>query len=95
MDSGAESGPVPSLTPELLAELQAGLLDDVTAAAVRRLVRADPQAARLLAGLDAARRAVAGLADPDHPDADAPEVPTEVTARITAALRRAADGPPR
>ncbi|MGE2835488.1 hypothetical protein [Mycobacterium sp. SMC-4] len=84
MDSGAVPDPVAPPTPELLADLQAGLLDDVTAAHVRRMVRADPHAAHTLAGLDAARRAVADLAADEAPD-----VPAEVVARVAAALRRA------
>lgn len=35
----------PALTVELLADLQAGLLDDETAAQVRRRIRTDPEAA--------------------------------------------------
>lgn len=78
---GSDLEPV---TPELLADLQAGLLDDDTAAAVRRKVRADPDAARTLAALDSVRRELSRLgSDPGS----APEVPAEVTARIGAALR--------
>ncbi|MHC9292468.1 hypothetical protein ACRCUN_08345 [Mycobacterium sp. LTG2003] len=82
--------PVPSggLTPDLLAELQAGLLDDATAAQVRQRVRTDPEAAAMLAALDRVRRDVAALG---HDDASAPPVPPEVSARVVAALR-AADG---
>lgn len=86
MDSDA--GPRPD--PELLAELQAGLLDDATAADLRRRVRTDPEAARTLAALDAVRSELAHLgADADS----APAVPLAVTARMTAALR-AAPPPP-
>ncbi|MDH6195623.1 hypothetical protein M2272_002263 [Mycobacterium frederiksbergense] len=74
-------GPIPA---ELLADLQAGLLDDATAARVRLRVRTDPQAAATLAALDQVRRDLAELGQ----DADsAPPVPAEVTARITEVLR--------
>lgn len=86
MDSATGSDPALPLTPEVLADLQAGLLDDATAAHIRRRVRADPHAAELLAGLDAARRAVADLGA-----ADAPDVPAEVVERIGRALRHATD----
>lgn len=82
---------VDPITPELLSDLQAGLLDDATAARVRRQVRADPDAARALAALDTVRRELARLRTDD---ASAPEVPADVTARIGAALR-AAEPPPR
>ena len=42
MDNNGGHEPVP-ITPELLADLQAGLLDDDTAAALRQRVRVDPQ----------------------------------------------------
>ena len=80
-DAGREPGPI---TPELLADLQAGLLDDASAAALRQRVRTDPEAAAMLAALDQVRRDLAGLgAD----ESSAPAVPAEVTARIGAALR--------
>src|SRR6202051_3744135 len=76
----------PPLTVELLADLQAGLLDDEAAARVRRQVRADPQAEGALRALHQVRHDVAALdADP----ASAPEVPAEVTARISETLRSA------
>ena len=88
MRSGAgtdqpRDGPV---TPELLADLQAGLLDDATAARLRHRVRTDPGVARRLAELESVRREVARLGT--HPES-APDVPTELTARIGAALRDA------
>ncbi|OMC34141.1 hypothetical protein A5740_10935 [Mycobacterium sp. GA-1841] len=84
-------GPIPA---ELLADLQAGLLDDATAAQVRRRVRTDPQAGpearAILSALDRVRRDVRALgADP----ASAPPVPEDVSARLSEALR-AAPGPP-
>src|SRR5215213_923745 len=81
MDSGAgDDGP---LTPDLLADLQAGLLDDATAARLRQRIRAEPQAAHMLAGLDRVRRDLADLA---ADESSAPGVPPAVTARIGAAL---------
>lgn len=78
--------PDPPLTVELLADLQAGTLDDEAAARVRRQVRADPQAAGVFAALNRVRREVAAVgADP----AAAPDPPPQVAARITAALRSA------
>ena len=96
MDSGtghgAGSSPEPELhvTPELLADLQAGLLDDATAARVRRHARSDLEAARTLAELDAVR---SGLAHLGSDERSAPEVPAAITARVGAALRAAP--PPR
>jgi hypothetical protein len=92
--SGAEDDPAdqadradgsadPPLTVELLADLQAGLLDDDDAARVRRQVRADPAAERTLRALNQVRRDVAALgAD----SASAPDAPPPVVARIAAAL---------
>ena len=91
MDSGAgprpDSSPDPDplqLTPELLADLQAGLLDDAAAARVRTRARNDPEAARVVAGLDAVRRELAHLGADEQ---SAPAVPAPVTARVGAALR--------
>lgn len=82
-DAGAE----PPLTIELLADLQAGLLNDEAAARVRRLVRTDPHAEGVLRALNRVRRDVAAAgADP----ASAPDVPPEVTAGVSAALTAAA-----
>jgi hypothetical protein len=79
-------GADPALTVELLADLQAGLLDDDTAARVRRQVRADPDAAAVLRALNRVRSDVAAVgADP----ASAPDTPPAVAARISAALRSA------
>ncbi|MEE2851276.1 MAG: hypothetical protein VX424_01295 [Actinomycetota bacterium] len=74
------------LTVELLADLQAGLLDDETAARLRSQVRADPQAAAVLGALNRVRNDVAAVgAD----QGSAPDPPPRVTARIAAALRSA------
>lgn len=85
--------PVPSdgVSPDLLAELQAGLLDDATAAGLRQRVRTDADAAAMLAALDRVRRDVAALGDDA---ASAPAVPPGVSERLIAALRTA-DGPGR
>ena len=80
------AGTDPPLTVELLADLQAGLLDDEAAARVRRRVRADPAAQGVLRALNDVRTDVAAVgADP----ASAPDVPSAVTARISSALRSA------
>lgn len=91
MDSGAAGpDPVPpatcEVTAELLADLQAGLLDDATAARVRRIVRTDPHAAQTLAALQAVR---SDLADLGTDARSAPTAPADVIARIGAALRDA------
>src|SRR5712671_764799 len=84
-DHGA-AGADPPLTVERLADLQAGLLDDETAARVRRQVRADPEAETVLRALNRVRRDVAAVgADPTS----APDAPPEVIARITEALTSA------
>jgi hypothetical protein len=75
-------GPVPV---ELLADLQAGLLDDHTAACLRRRARTDAEVAARLAALDRVRR---DLADLGRDAASAPGLPPDLTARIGAALRR-------
>ncbi|BBY39847.1 anti-sigma-M factor RsmA [Mycobacterium mantenii] len=83
-DRSAESEP--ALTVHLLADLQAGILDDESAARVRRQVRADPQAAGVLGALNQVRHDVAAVgAD----SGAAPDPPPEVAARISAALRSA------
>ena len=78
-----------AVTPELLADMQAGLLDDATAAALRQRVRTDPAAADMLAALDRVR---GDLADLGADRATAPDVPEAVTTRVGAALHAA--GPP-
>ncbi|MDV3123400.1 hypothetical protein M1247_00605 [Mycobacterium sp. 21AC1] len=82
--------PVPPdgpISPELLADLQAGLLDDAAATRLRHRVRSDPDAAATLAALDRVRRDLAALGA-DHESA--PQVPPEAAARIGATLRAAA-----
>ncbi|MEK0736652.1 hypothetical protein OSH86_16470, partial [Mycobacterium ulcerans] len=79
----------PALTVELLADLQAGLLDDETAAQVRRRIRTDPEAAATLEALQRVRRDVAqagtdtsGLGDPP------PHLPTRITDAVRSATSR-------
>ncbi|WP_297700471.1 hypothetical protein [Mycobacterium sp.] len=93
MDAAANDGAdhrnaesAPPLTVELLADLQAGVLDDEAAARVRRQVRADPRAAGVLDALNKVRRDVA--ADGADPTS-APDPPPQVSARVAAALRAA------
>lgn len=74
-NSGGDDVP---LTVELLADLQAGLLDDATAAQVRRRVRADPDATAVLRALNRVRGDVAALATDTG---SAPDPPPEVAAR--------------
>lgn len=84
-----ESDANPPLTVELLADLQAGLLDDAAAADIRRRVRTDPAAAAILRALQQVRQDVATAGtDPNS----APEPPADVTANIATALRAAAAG---
>lgn len=77
---GGES-PDPS-TLQLIADYHAGLLTDEDAAAVRRRVAADPDAARALTALESARQDVTALGS-----TPAEEPPAEATERVTAALR--------
>ncbi|OBK50822.1 hypothetical protein [Mycobacterium sp. 1081908.1] len=85
-DETADGAADPPLTVELLADLQAGLLDDDSAARLRQRVRDDPDAEKILRALNQVRCDVATLgADP----ASAPEVPPDVAARISAALASA------
>jgi hypothetical protein len=81
--AGHEAEPI---TLELLADLQAGLLDDDAAAALRQRIRTDERAAEMLAALDRVRR---DLADLGTDDASASDVPAELTARVGAALQAA------
>ncbi len=78
-----------SVSLEQLADLQAGLLDDATAARLRRRIRDDPALARRYAELEQVRRDLHDLAD----DATASDLPAEATARIGSALRDAGPGP--
>jgi hypothetical protein len=82
MDDDGRDDPPP--TVEALADLQAGLLDDNTAARLRKKVRADPDARQTMSALDRVRREVADLgSDPSS----APGVDPAAVDRIGAALR--------
>lgn len=83
-------GPDRPLTVELLAELQAGALDDDTAAQVRKQVREDPAAADVLRALNRVRRDVAALADDPG---SAPDPPPYLSDKITEAVRAAGPHP--
>jgi len=78
-----------SVSLELLADLQAGLLDDATAARLRRRIRDDPALARRYAALEQVRRDVHDLAD----DPTATDLPADATARIGSALRNPGSKP--
>ena len=72
MDDGAGQPNPRPITPELLADLQAGLLDDATAAALRQRIRTDPTPHDMLAALDRVRRDLADLGADDASAADVP-----------------------
>ena len=78
------AGGDPPLTVEALADLQAGLLDDDTAARMRRQVRDDPEARQKMDALNRVRRDIANLGTDA---ASAPDVAPEVVDRIAATLR--------
>jgi hypothetical protein len=69
-----EAGADPPLTVDLLADLQAGLLDDEAAARVRSRVRADPEAEDILWALNRVRKDLGdlGTAADDPNPASAP-----------------------
>lgn len=74
----------PPLTVESLADLQAGLLDDDTAARLRKKVRTDPEAQQTMDALNRVRRDVVALGT----DAtSAPDVAADVVDGIAATLR--------
>ena len=83
------AGADPPLTVEVLADLQAGLLDDDAAARVRRQIRADPEAGWLLRALNQVRRDVAGVGADPTSALEGPDAPPELIARISAVLRSA------
>jgi hypothetical protein len=74
----------PPLTVEDLADLQAGLLDDDTAARMRKQVRADPDARQTMDALNRVRHDIAKLGTDA---ASAPDVAPEVVDGIAATLR--------
>jgi len=82
MDDDAATDPPP--TVDALADLQAGLLDDNTAARLRKTVRADPVAQQNMDALNRVRREVAELgAEPST----APDVDADTVNRIGRTLR--------
>jgi hypothetical protein len=82
MDDDGRDDPPP--TVEALADLQAGLLDDDTAARLRKLVRADADVRQTMDALNRVRREVAAVSsDPSS----APEVDSAAVDRVGAALR--------
>jgi hypothetical protein len=81
-----DAGPDPPLTVELLADLQAGLLDDDAAAGLRKRVREDPDAQQTMHALNRVRRDVAAVGTDRS---SAPDVAPAVIDRIGAALRAA------
>ena len=83
-DDSDDAGADPPLTVEALADLQAGLLDDDTAARLRKQVRADPDAQQTMDALNRVRRDIAALGT----DASsAPDVAPGVVDGVAAALR--------
>jgi hypothetical protein len=87
-DASDCQGADPPLTADVLADLQAGLLDDGAAARVRRQVRADPEAQRILRALNQVRRDIAAAGADPATGFEAAEVPPEVPARGGAHLAR-------
>ena len=85
----ADGAADPPLTVELLADLQAGLLDDAFAARVRKRVREDPEAEKMLRALNQIHCDVATLGADPTSTSEAPDAPPEVAARISSALRSA------
>src|SRR6185312_10414152 len=81
-----DEGGDPPLTAEVLADLQAGLLDDDTAARLRKRVRTDPDAHQTLQALNRVRREVAALGSDES---SAPPVDPAVVDGIAANLRAA------
>ncbi|HUB54455.1 MAG TPA: hypothetical protein VMB04_04730 [Mycobacterium sp.] len=82
-DESDDAGADPPLTVEALADLQAGLLDDDTAARMRKQVRGDPDARQTMDALNRVRRDIANLgADAES----APDIAPEVVDGIAAAL---------
>jgi hypothetical protein len=73
----------PPLTVASLADLQAGLHDDNTAARLRNKVRTDPEAQQTMGALNRVRGDLAAL----NGDGSAPQVDPAVVNRIGAALR--------
>lgn len=85
-DTGQPRGVAgPPWSVDLLADLQAGALDDAQAAELWPRVQADPEAMSVIAALEATQADLAALAD-----APVEPMPAHVAARIDAALAAAA-----
>ncbi len=76
-------------TADTLADLQAGLLDDDTAARLRQRIRADPDARQTMEALNRVRRDIAALGTDA---ASAPPVDRATVDRIAAGLRAESTG---
>lgn len=75
---------------DVLADLQAGLLDEATAARIRARIRADADLARRHAALTRVRRGLADLGTALHADDPTmPAPPADVSDRLLAAIRAA------
>ncbi|WP_428339808.1 hypothetical protein [Mycobacterium sp.] len=81
-DDGRDASP----TVESLADLQAGLVDDETAARLRQRIRTDPAARQTMEALNRVRREVAALGSDA---ASAPPVDPAVVARVADGLNAA------
>jgi hypothetical protein len=87
---GDDAGADPPLTVELLADLQAGLLDNGAAARLRNRVRADPDAQRMVHALNRVRREVGAVStDISAAPAVAPAVIDGIGTALRAAPRTA------
>lgn len=85
------SAGAPPWTPELLADLHAGVLPAERADTLRTAVREDPRAQDVLAALDSVIADLGALNTVEHH----PIMPTEVADRLDAALRAAGGPTPR
>jgi hypothetical protein len=79
------------LPVDLLADLDAGLLEPAEAAEVRAAVARDPQAAAVLAALDTTRAELGALADPPVPAQYAARWEAALTAEAATSLRTVSD----
>src|ERR1700742_3553473 len=73
-------------TVDSLADLQAGLLNDGTAAELRKRIRSDPAAQQTMEALNRVRREVAALGSDES---SAPQVDPKVVDNIAGAVRAA------
>jgi hypothetical protein len=81
------------LSVDLLADLDAGLLEPAEAAAVRAAAARDPQAAAVLAALDTTRAELGALADPPVPAQYAGRWEAALAAEAAGAASQAEAGP--